>query len=129
MKRVMVFILLYSSFSHGADICSNITTSDQVVMCTESKKASADKYLNEQYSALIFKVNSKYVVDDSLRTELVNNIKVSQRNWIKFRDSNCKLYSFQIDSKSSAYQTIFNECVAKMSESRGKELAELSGGI
>ncbi|WP_437436664.1 hypothetical protein [Salmonella enterica] len=25
---------------------------------------------------------------------------------MKFSDSNCKLYSFQIDNKSSAYQTI-----------------------
>ncbi|EBM3221512.1 DUF1311 domain-containing protein [Salmonella enterica] len=33
-------------------------------------------------------------------------MKSSQRDWIKFSDSNCKLYSFQIDHKSSAYQTI-----------------------
>lgn len=129
MKRVLAFILLYSSLSHSADICSKITTSDQVTLCAESKKKSADKYLNEQYSALLSKINSGYLNDDSLRKEFVNNIKVSQRNWIKFRDSNCKLYSFQIDNKSSAYQTTLNECVAKMSEARGKELVELSNSI
>jgi uncharacterized protein YecT (DUF1311 family) len=67
--------------------------------------------------------------DDSLRKEFENNIKISQRDWIKFRDSNCKLYSFQIDNKGSAYQTTVNECIAKMSETRGKELGELSGSI
>ncbi|WP_447781644.1 lysozyme inhibitor LprI family protein [Enterobacter asburiae] len=129
MKRALAIILLYSSFSHSADVCRNITTSDQVSLCSKSKKDSADKYLNEQYSMLLSKVNSAYVNDESLKQEFVNNIKTSQRDWIKFRDSNCKLYSFQIDNKSSAYQTTFNECVTKMSETRGKELAELSGNI
>ncbi|EIV7688365.1 DUF1311 domain-containing protein [Salmonella enterica] len=129
MKRALAIVLLYSSFSHSADVCRNITTSDQVTLCSKSKKDSADKYLNEQYSMLLSKVNSAYMNDESLKQELVNNIKTSQRDWIKFRDSNCKLYSFQIDNKSSAYQTTVNDCVAKMSETRGKELAELSGNI
>nr|WP_154324570.1 lysozyme inhibitor LprI family protein [Pantoea sp. 201603H] len=129
MKRALAIILLYSSFSHSADVCHNITTSDQVALCSESKKDLADKYLNEQYSMLLSKVNSAYMNDESLKQEFVNNIKISQRDWIKFRDSNCKLYSFQIDNKSSAYQTTVNECVAKMSETRGKELAELSDNI
>lgn len=129
MKRALAIILLYSSFSHSADVCRNITTSDQVALCSESKKDSADKYQNEQYSMLLSKVNSAYMNDESLKQEFVSNIKTSQRDWIKFRDSNCKLYSFQIDNKSSAYQTTVNECVAKMSKTRGKELAELSGNI
>ncbi|RWR01705.1 hypothetical protein ED28_11815 [[Pantoea] beijingensis] len=129
MKRALAIILLYSSFSHSADVCHNITTSDQVALCSESKKDLADKFLNEQYSMLLSKVNSAYMNDESLKQEFVNNIKISQRDWIKFRDSNCKLYSFQIDNKSSAYQTTVNECVAKMSETRGKELAELSDNI
>ncbi|MCG7783425.1 lysozyme inhibitor LprI family protein [Lelliottia amnigena] len=129
MKRVLAIILLYSSFSHSADVCRNITTSDQVALCSENKKDSSDKYLNEQYSMLLSKVNSAYVNDEDLKQEFVSKIKTSQKDWIKFRDSNCKLYSFQMDDKSSVYQTTINECVAKMSETRGKELAELSGNI
>ncbi|MBS0892732.1 DUF1311 domain-containing protein [Tatumella sp. JGM130] len=74
-------------------------------------------------------VHSAYINDESLKQALVNNIKTSQRDWIKFRDSDCKLYSFQIDNKSPAYQTTVNQCVAKMSETRGEELAELSGNM
>ncbi|MDK9604627.1 lysozyme inhibitor LprI family protein [Lelliottia wanjuensis] len=129
MKRILAIILLYSSFSHGADVCRNVTASDQVDSCLKSKKDSADKYLNEQYSMLLSKVNSEYINDESLKLDFVKNIKKSQRDWIKFRDSNCKLYSFQIDNKSSAYETTINECVAKMSETRGKELAELAANI
>ncbi|HCL5253931.1 TPA: DUF1311 domain-containing protein [Salmonella enterica] len=76
---------------------------------------------------LISKVNSAYVNDESLKQEFVNNIKNSQRDCIKFSDSDCKLYSFQIDNKTSAYLTIFNKCVVKLTETRGKKLAELSG--
>lgn len=129
MKRILVAFLFYSACSHGADVCSDIKNSEQVYFCAESKKNDADKYLNKQYSDLLAKVNSEYVNDDVLKKELVVNIKTSQRDWIKFRDSNCKLYSFQIDSNSSAHQSAINECIARMSESRGKELAAFSNDI
>jgi len=129
MKRVAVTFLFYTAFSHGANVCSDIKNSDQVYLCSESKKSEADKYLNKQYSDLLTKINSEYVNDDALRNELVTNIRASQRDWVKFRDSNCQLYSFQIDSNSPAHQTTLNECIARMSESRGKELAAFSNDI
>ncbi|MCE9873118.1 lysozyme inhibitor LprI family protein [Hafnia alvei] len=129
MKRVLAIVLFYSAFSHGADVCSDIQNSGQVYLCSENKKNEADKYLNEKYSELLSKINSVYVNDDVLKRELIINVKTSQRDWIKFRDSNCKLYAFQIDSNSSAYQTTINNCVARMSESRGKELAEFSNDM
>jgi uncharacterized protein YecT (DUF1311 family) len=129
MKRVIAAFLFYSAFSHGADVCTDIKNSDQVYLCTENKKNDADNYLNKQYSELLAKINSEYVNDDVLKKELINNVKTSQRAWIKFRDSNCKLYSFQIESNSPAHQTAINECVARMSDSRGKELAAFSNDI
>ncbi len=129
MKRVIAFIVIYTMFLYSEGVCRDITNSDQIYLCSESKRNSADKYLNEQYLALLSKINAEYMNDNALKNEFTSNIKVSQRNWLKFRDSNCKLYSFQVDSKSPAYQTTFNECVARMSESRGKELAEFSNGM
>lgn len=129
MKRAIAAFLFYSAFSHGADVCTDVKNSDQVYLCSENKKSDADKYLNKQYSELLAKINSEYVNDDVLKKELVDNVKTSQRDWIKFRDSNCKLYSFQIESNSPAHQTAINECVARMSESRGKELAAFSNDI
>ena len=129
MKRIILFSLFFSALSYGADVCQDITASDQVFLCSKNKKDMADKYLNEQYSSLLSKVNSAYVNDDLLKRDFLNKIKKAQRNWLKFRDSNCELYSFQIDSKSQAYQTSLNECIAKMSESRGRELAEFSNGM
>ncbi|WP_312626945.1 lysozyme inhibitor LprI family protein [Scandinavium sp.] len=129
MKHVIAVFLFYSAFSHGADVCNDIKNSDQVYLCAESKKSDADKYLNKQYSELLAKINSDYMNDDALKKELVDNVKTSQRDWIKFRDSNCKLYSFPIDSNSPAHQAAINECVARMSESRGKELATFSNDI
>ncbi|MCC4107086.1 lysozyme inhibitor LprI family protein [Serratia ureilytica] len=129
MKRIIATFLLYSAFSHGADVCNDIKNSEQVNLCSESKKSDADTYLNKQYSGLLAKINTEYVNDDVLKKELLDNVKTSQRDWIKFRDSNCKLYSFQIESNSPAHQTAINECVARMSESRGKELAAFSNDI
>ncbi|PNS09930.1 hypothetical protein COO59_20150 [Mixta theicola] len=129
MKRAVAAFLFYSAFSHGADVCTDVKNSDQVYLCSENKKSDADSYLNKQYSELLAKINAEYVNDDVLKKELVDNVKKSQRDWIKFRDSNCKLYSFQIESNSPAHQTAINECVARMSESRGKELAAFSNDI
>ena len=129
MRRAMAVVLFYSAFSHSADVCSNIQNSGQVYLCSENKKNEADKYLNKTYSELLSKINSEYVNDDVLKRELIINVKTSQRDWIKFQDSNCKLYAFQIDSNSSAYQTTINNCFTRMSESRGKELAEFSNDM
>ncbi|OAT76776.1 hypothetical protein A9B99_22720 [Mangrovibacter phragmitis] len=129
MKRIVVAVVFFSAFSYGADICDNVNNSIQVGLCAENKKNEADKYLNEQYSSLMGKISSEYINDVGLKNELIASVKTSQRNWIKFRDSNCKLYSFQIDSNSAAYQTTINECIARMSESRGKELASISNNM
>lgn len=129
MKRVIAVFLFYSEFSHGADICTDIISSDQVYLCAENKKSAADKYLNKLYSEFLAKINAEYANDDVLKKELIDNIKTSQRDWIKFRDSNCMLYSFQIEINSPAHQTAINECVVRMSESRGKELAAFSNDI
>lgn len=124
MKRILAVILLYSSFSHSADVCRNIKTDQQLFLCSQSKRDSADKYLNIQYRMLLDKINNVYRYQEILKQEHVKKIKVAQRDWIKFRDSNCKLYALQIDDRTQAYQTAFNECVAKMSETRTKELAD-----
>ena len=129
MKRIFVAIVFFSSFSYGADVCNYIDNSIQVGLCADNKKNEADKYLNEQYSNLMGKIKKEYINDVGLRDELITSVKASQRNWIKFRDSNCKLYSFQIDSNSPAYQTTINECIARMSESRGRELALISNDM
>ena len=129
MKRIIAAFLFYSTLSHGADVCTDIKNSEQVYLCAENKKNDADKYLNKKYAELLAKINSEYVNDDVLKKELIDKVKTSQRDWIKLRDSNCKLYSFQIESNSPAHQTAINECIARMSESRGKELAAFSNDI
>jgi uncharacterized protein YecT (DUF1311 family) len=129
VKHFIIFTLFYSTFSIGADVCSNVSSSDQVFLCSEYKKNLADNYLNGQYTGLRDKIKSEYINDNSLKNEFLNNIKESQRNWIKFRDSNCKLYALQIEHNSQAHQTTINECIAKMSELRGKELAEIANGM
>jgi len=129
MKRLIFATLFISTFSYGAGECNDISNSAEIGLCAEYKKNEADDYMNKQYSSLMAKINAEYVNDVGLKNELIVNVKSSQRNWIKFRDANCKLYSFQIDSNSPVHQTIINECIARMSESRGKELAALSDEI
>jgi uncharacterized protein YecT (DUF1311 family) len=129
MKYAFILPLIFPMFLYGADVCHNITTSEQVFLCSKNKREKADKYLNEQYLLLLSKINSVYVNDDLLKQEFLNKTKMAQRAWLKFRDANCEIYSFQIDSKTQAYQTSLNECITKMSESRGRELSEISNSI
>ena len=126
MKRILAIIFLYSSFSHGADVCRNIKTDAQTLLCMESKRDSADKYLNDQYSKLLDKIRNRTgtMWPESLKQENVKKLKIAQRNWIEFRDSNCKLYSLVVDDRTLAYQIAFSDCIITMSEARGKELNE-----
>lgn len=129
MKRIIFIFCLYTSFSYSENLCGDISTSDQVYSCSVNKKEQADKYLNEQYSYLVSRIKVSYANDSVLKKQYLNIVKEAQRSWLVFRDSNCELYAFQIETNSPAHKAVINECVAKMSEQRGKDLKEIAGDI
>ncbi|EDW0817991.1 DUF1311 domain-containing protein [Salmonella enterica subsp. enterica] len=67
-------------------------------------------------------IRKKYNSQPNSGAEFVEKIKLSQRAWINFRDTNCTVFSFIIDEESQAYDTSMYSCKNDMTLKRTKEL-------
>ncbi|MBD2781052.1 lysozyme inhibitor LprI family protein [Xenorhabdus szentirmaii] len=130
MRSAMFFLLFFSiscfaenGFSEG--MCSDIDNSDQVYLCSTKKLSESDMILNNEYKELISNINYEYKRDEKLRKEYIHKLKLAQRAWISFRDKNCDVKAFQIESQSQTYETLINDCKNKMTLARIEEIKEL----
>jgi uncharacterized protein YecT (DUF1311 family) len=86
----------------------------EMINCILAETIRQDARLNENYKRLISK----------LTTERKNALIEAQRNWIKFRDTNCGFYA---DPKGgSATRLASHECILNATTQRAKELRLLS---
>ncbi|RON51117.1 lysozyme inhibitor LprI family protein [Pseudomonas frederiksbergensis] len=123
------FALLPVSAAFAQDDCSEISSSSQVVRCSEATKNSADSQLNTSYHQLMARLESQYSVDAKLGAEYSAQVKESQRAWIKLRDTNCAVEAFEIDAGKPAYVAVVNNCIAKMSRERSAYLDGIAPDI
>jgi uncharacterized protein YecT (DUF1311 family) len=121
-KGLIVSALLPVSVAFAQDDCSEISSSSQVVPCSEAAKNSADSQLNTSYHQLMARLESQYSVDPKLGAEYSTQVKESQRAWIKLRDTNCAVEAFEIEAGKPAYVAVVNNCIAKMSRERSAYL-------
>ncbi|MFC0225024.1 lysozyme inhibitor LprI family protein [Serratia aquatilis] len=129
MRKYILIFLFFSPFAFCESFCNDINNSNQVYLCSKEKRSSADSKLNAKYELLISEIKSAYSSHSDLRDAYLNKIKTSQRAWIKFRDSNCEVYAFQIDKVSQVYETTINQCVVEMSDKRTEELTIIINSI
>ncbi|WP_411741479.1 lysozyme inhibitor LprI family protein [Pseudomonas sp. GL-B-26] len=123
LTRVLIaFSLLPVSAAFAQDDCSEISSSSQVVPCSEAAKNSADSQLNTSYHQLMARLESQYTVDPKLGVEYSTRVKESQRAWIKLRDTNCTVEAFEIEAAKPAHVAVVNNCIAKMSRERSAYL-------
>jgi len=99
-----LFLLLLTSIIYGQT---------QTEMNEESVKKykTADKELNEVYSKVI----------KTLTAEEKKLLVVAQKNWIKFRDSDCKVVEKQYEGGSIQF-LIYNTCLIDKTKARIEEL-------
>jgi uncharacterized protein YecT (DUF1311 family) len=119
---LIAFALLPVSAAFAQDDCSEISSSSQVVPCSEAAKNSADSQLNTSYHQLMARLESQYSVDPKLGGEYSTQVKESQRAWIKLRDTNCTVEAFEIEAAMPAHVAVVNNCIAKMSRERSAYL-------
>lgn len=125
LRTVFLSVLLASpAFASEVD-CKDKEVSAQVDECVSLDFNAADKELNEAYKNLTIKISDSYKRDAALGKEFLNVIKLSQLAWIKFRDTNCAAYAFQIENGTQAYKTTSLACSARMSRERTQELLKL----
>jgi len=122
VNYIFVFILFLPFFVSASPECDDITTSNQVYICSKLSLNESDIKLNDEYKSLLLAVKSKYKFHEVLGNEYIDKLRLSQRAWINFRDKNCDLLSYQMDIKSQAYETSINSCKDRMTQVRVKEL-------
>src|ERR1700730_7543212 len=86
----------------------------EMINCILAETIRQDARLNENYKRLISK----------LVTERKNTLIEAQRNWIKFRDTNCGFYADP--EGGSAARLAANECILNATAQRAKELRLLN---
>ncbi|EEJ8591763.1 lysozyme inhibitor LprI family protein [Salmonella enterica subsp. enterica serovar 3,10:z10:-] len=121
--RVSLLLIYFIPFALLADDpCLSIQYSETVFLCSKKTFEDSDAKLNETYRTLLSTIRKKYNSQPNSGAEFVEKIKLSQRAWINFRDTNCTVFSFIIDEESQAYDTSMYSCKNDMTLKRTKEL-------
>ena len=90
----------------------------------KSAQEFADKLVEEERAwAAAIRENYKRLIS-KLVTERKNTLIEAQRNWIKFRDTNCGFYADP--EGGSAARLAANECILNATAQRAKELRLLN---
>ncbi|MEG0118772.1 MAG: lysozyme inhibitor LprI family protein, partial [Pseudomonas sp.] len=122
---LLATLLLPVSAVYAQDDCSNVTSSLEMVSCSEAAKKAADAQLNVSYKQLMTRLESDYRADPALGAEYAAKVKESQRAWLKLRDANCPLEAFEIEVGKPAYVAVSNLCIARMSRERSAYLDKI----
>jgi len=121
----LLAMLLPASAAYAQDDCSHVTSSLEMVPCSESAKKAADAQLNVSYKQLMTRLESDYRTDPALGAEYAAKVKESQRAWLKLRDANCPLEAFEIETGMPAHVFAVNSCIARMSRERSAYLDKI----
>ena len=121
----LLAVLLPASAAYAQDDCSHVTSSLEMVPCSEAAKKAADAQLNVSYKQLMARLESDYRADPALGAEYAAKVKESQRAWLKLRDANCPLEAFEIETGMPAHVFAVNSCIARMSRERSVYLDKI----
>jgi len=133
MKKIHSFFLLILAYPAHSDTaknpCERIESSQQVAQCAEHKKYHSDKLLNLSYKATLDRIRHQYKNTPSLAGQYISLLREAQRDWIKLRNSDCKLEAFEIEETAEAHQTTINNCTSRMSDDRATYLNSIAPEI
>jgi len=104
--------LLFTPLAHAVD-CAN--ASDQATMnqCAAQEHKAADKELNALYQQITARLKSN--------PESKKLLVGAQREWIGFRDAECKFASSAVTG-GSVYPLIYSNCVTELTKARVETL-------
>lgn len=117
MKKILFGLFLFFCFNQFSFSQQHVDATGE----TELYKAydKADKELNKVYNQLKKKLGTK---DQAA-------LVVSQKDWLKFRDSNCKFKSYPEGEGGVIANKMYADCRTQLTISRTKELKGLMNGF
>jgi len=95
--------------------CKNPMNQSEMNICSLQDYEAADAKLNAAYRGLMKKLGDDSAAQDKL--------KIAQRAWIAFRDSECDFEGHSAEG-GSMQPMLVNGCMARLTEQRTKDLAD-----
>ncbi len=117
MKKLLFGLFLFFCFTQIGFSQKNVDYTGETELYKAYEKA--DKELNKVYNQLKKKLNPK---DQT-------NLVTCQKDWIKFRDSNCKFKSYSDNEGGVIANKMYIDCRMQITIERTKELKELLEGF
>ncbi|MEH4661121.1 lysozyme inhibitor LprI family protein [Phytobacter diazotrophicus] len=126
MKKVLIAVAILAgmgvSTSLRAADCANPGASAEVDSCAIQGKDAAEQALNKAWSEARRRITTTYKAHDKEQKEYQQNLLDSQRGWLKYRDSQCKMQAFLAEEGTTAYDTLTNNCISDIDKQRIKQL-------
>lgn len=120
MVRFLVLGLVaaqVTAASGNDNVCEGQSSSAALLRCAERSKKEADKKLNDSYKMLLGRLLRQHDNSDFSKG-YAEKVRASQRLWIRQRDVDCQLKTFEVDPGSWADVVITDFCIVKLSNSR-----------
>ena len=130
MKRISKLILIGVSLSVSASAIADETCAKQpsdgtLFQCTVQQKTLAEDDLNKAYQTAKKRIVQMYGTQKKLADDYVATLVDTQRNWLKYRDGQCRLEAFAAEEGSNASAVATNLCVIRIDKERFALLKQL----
>ncbi|UVJ43707.1 DUF1311 domain-containing protein [Pseudomonas sp. LS1212] len=129
MRSMVVVVLAVLAFGAQAEEestpCDNVETTEQNYDCVVFNKKTAERELNAAYDELLDRAKSQYTGNSAQLTDFTARIKAAQQLWIKLRDADCAVETFQTTKGTQDFDMAQNTCLAQRSDERSEYLQSL----
>lgn len=105
--------------------CTTISISPQLDECIHKQMLSSNARLLAEMRSFEKRAKHLYAPDPALGKELIDKVRNAQEAWLRFREKNCSVESFEIQVGTPAYITTVNNCIILMNAERIKVLKRL----
>lgn len=111
----LLTLLALTPLAHAAEVdCKNANTQTDMNICAAQDFKHSDALLNQAYKLKMSQLNA----------DQQKKLKVAQRSWIAFRDSDCDFQSSGVEG-GSAQPMVYSMCLKEKTEQRTKEINDI----
>lgn len=124
---VLLVIAATNASAQAPDPCATQRNTIEINECGKLTLAQKDKELNAVYQKLIKSLAPADKTDTTNYAEVKKHLVEAQRNWLKFRDSDCN-GQLTLNESGTIRGAVYLGCLTERTEQRTKELLKWAEG-
>lgn len=125
LSLMLCISAVYTFPVHAMSDCSKGNNVQEVNECAEKNKTESELNLNKEYKAAKTRIEQIYKGHDQESSQYRTAFLDTQRNWLKYRDSQCRLEAYAAEQGSDAYVSVMNFCIDRLDKERTAILKQL----